>query len=314
MDIGAGMAPPSPPGCFSEVLFLKDFKQDDSLDKSTAGARMIGTLPKPFRPLPLKPRRLLKESNVTIALGFRTNDGVVIAADSQETISGYIKGNKGKVRLTLYSNGNALVFTGSGTSDYISTAIDKAGEDLHKIDNFTDIRYELEERLLAFFNKHIAPWAYFPESERPSVELLIGVSCRKGGHGLFHYSGTAFHSVGEKAIGSGVLLANGLISQLFSVADSVTQATKLAVYILSKSKKQVDGCGGFTSLMALKGKGDWLLTETKDVEQMEKECEELEGRSIKSLRNEIVNRPFEMLWHSEFMARKKALKSKTEPK
>jgi hypothetical protein len=67
---------------------------------------------------------------VTIAIRLCANDGILFAADSQETISGYIKGHVGKVRITLYNSGSVVSYAGAGTSDYIETAIDDASEGL----------------------------------------------------------------------------------------------------------------------------------------------------------------------------------------
>jgi hypothetical protein len=75
---------------------------------------MLATLPKPFRPPILKPRRLLKEIAVTIAVGFQCREGIVLCADSQETISGYIKLDQRKVRLQLSAPNRAVAIEGAG--------------------------------------------------------------------------------------------------------------------------------------------------------------------------------------------------------
>jgi 20S proteasome alpha/beta subunit len=58
---------------------------------------MISPFPKPriFRP---KPRRLQKRRAVTIVAGFKTIDGIVLCADTQETIGGISKRNVPKLR------------------------------------------------------------------------------------------------------------------------------------------------------------------------------------------------------------------------
>jgi hypothetical protein len=91
----------------------------------------------------------------------------------------------------------------------------------------------------------------FHETERPGVELIIAMSLRPSPSVLFHYFGTACHRVSQKAIGSGILLADGLLSDLSFGVTALEQSASLALYIISKVKNRVDGCGGFTDLIAL---------------------------------------------------------------
>jgi 20S proteasome alpha/beta subunit len=59
---------------------------------------------------------------MTIALGLRANDGIVLCADTQQTISGYIKTFNGKVHMTVYNDPRVVVaMARAGTEDYIAT-------------------------------------------------------------------------------------------------------------------------------------------------------------------------------------------------
>jgi 20S proteasome alpha/beta subunit len=266
-------------------------------------------IPKPpYHSSQSKPQRLPKEATVTIAIGLSCNEGIVIAADSQETVSGYIKSHRGKVHTIIFPGFTVLAFAGSGQSDYIDTAIEKAIDGLHDLKTIPEIQQALEENLLGFFDKHLARWAYFPENERPTVELLIGVSTAKGAFGLFHYGGTSFHRIDRKAIGVGVLLADSLISQYSS--ESVEELSSIAVYILSKVKKQVDTCGGFTDLVALRKGGDFALTNSSETEELEKELETLERESIKELKAGILARKPHLSWLSEVRKFKRSASQK----
>lgn len=244
---------------------------------------------------------------MTIAIGFCGNDGIVLASDSQKTITGYIKGEVGKTETVIFANRNAFCFVGAGDADYIKTATQKAMVGLEVAKTFPDIRRILEDNLLDFFDKHLARWAYFPDHERPTVELLVGVSMRSGPFGLFHYYGTSFHSVYQKAIGAGVLLADGLIEQFYKVGSTVEEASSIAVYIISKVKAQVDSCGGFTDLMAFKRNGDFALTDSGELETLEREMKKAEAESIKALQTEICKKTVALSWHSEHL-KKKAVK------
>jgi 20S proteasome alpha/beta subunit len=238
---------------------------------------------------------------MTIAIGLRSNDGIVLAADSQETLAGYIKGETGKIKTIIFASGTVLAIVGSGHSDYIETATEKVSDGIGELKNFPDIKNRLEENLLAFFDKHLAR---FPENERPAVDLLIGMSMRPSLFALFHYSGTAFYTVSQKAIGAGILLANGLLSDFASGELNVDESASIAVYILSKVKRRVDTCGGFTDLVALRTNGDFALTDWKPIEKLEDEFEGVERRMIGSLRKEITAIAVPLSWHSEHRKKK----------
>jgi 20S proteasome alpha/beta subunit len=45
-----------------------------------------------------KPRRPWRKSKMTIAAGFVCSDGIVLCADTQETITGYTKNSTEKIR------------------------------------------------------------------------------------------------------------------------------------------------------------------------------------------------------------------------
>jgi 20S proteasome alpha/beta subunit len=59
---------------------------------------------------------------VTIAIGLSCNEGIVLAADSQETIS-YLKQDVGKLRSVITEH-CIVSFAGAGWTDYINTAIE----------------------------------------------------------------------------------------------------------------------------------------------------------------------------------------------
>src|SRR5580700_3033622 len=87
--------------------------------------------PRPRSSVPPRPQRLPRGKKVTIAAAFICSDGVVMCADTQETIPGYTKVDVTKIRVNK-TNGYALLITGAGDSHLIETAgqaIEKAFED-----------------------------------------------------------------------------------------------------------------------------------------------------------------------------------------
>jgi 20S proteasome alpha/beta subunit len=264
---------------------------------------MIRPLPKPPFPQP-KPLRLLKEGKVTIAAGFRCNDGIVLCADSLHTISGYVKHHEGKID-TCAMEDFVIAIAGAGTTDYIRTAVETITRPGLEFIDLLQIEIALRDRMLEFFGRHLLPWSNFPESERPMVELLIAVTGKKKTqyHGLFHYAGTSFHRVYEKAIGAGILLADSLIAEhihsdrVHRNPQTLPQLCSLAVFILSKVKKHVDGCGGYTDLVILDKAGGVAFVDSGKIEELERVYQTLERKTLDELEASIVQQKLpDFLW------------------
>jgi 20S proteasome alpha/beta subunit len=253
---------------------------------------------KPSHPPFPKPRRLLKEVAVTVALGLSGEDGIVICCDSQETISGYIKLDNRKMHLSLMAPNRALAIAGAGTTDYIDTVAERISRNFPVTESMPEVRNFLEETLLDFFDKNLARWASFSEQERPSVELLIVVSLKEKVE-LFHYVGTILHQVDSKAIGAGVLLANDLIRQNYSRTDRCEGLAKTAIYVLRKVKKSVDTCGGFTDLVAMSSNGHVAILSTPEIEALENIYVQIEKDSVTKLLADIQGQTLPRLnWYN----------------
>jgi hypothetical protein len=253
---------------------------------------------------------------MTIALGLVANDGLVLCADTQKTISGYIKTFDGKVHTHLYPEPwIALAIAGAGIEDYIDTArqvlLDNFPEELKQRTGsiHSNIPVLLKERFLKFFDDHIARWAYFPERERPTVELLIGVTGKETHPRLFHCAGTSFHETSQKAIGDGVLLADQLLTQYGFGDYKVGQLGSLAVYILHRVKKGVDGCGGSTHVVGLRKGFDFALTDDKEIKEMERRFEELDKATDKTTAKAIFETPLGLSWQSDYRKKKQREKA-----
>ena len=263
--------------------------------KQVVGYSWHSTLTTP-RPRPF-PRRRTERRDVTIAAGFRCNEGVVICADTEITI-GDIRQHEGKITTSIYEGLSHIVsFAGAGWTDYIRTAIENAQEGLSECSGMKEIRAHLKEKLIQFFEGHLANWAYFPAAERPFVELLVGVTTKDGSFDLFYSSGTSFYSTWGKAIGSGIILANNLISEYRYGNESLDELCRLAVFIISRVKDQVIGCGGQTHLVALRKVADFAFVEDNDVERLESEIKKI-SKDAHTKFVEAINQchPLRLLW------------------
>lgn len=255
---------------------------------------------------------------MTIALGLVGNDGLVLGADMQRTIGGYTKTFDGKVPLILYNEHRiAISIAGAGTENYIETArrvlLDDFPEQLEKHQSMPlqdRIPYILKERFLMFFDDHMARWAYFPERERPTVELLIGVTGKGLYPQLYHCDGTAFHKTYRKAIGSGVIMADQLLLQYALHEKTIQNLSTIAIYILQRVKKGVDGCGGSTSLVALRKGFDFAITDHNQIVKMESDFDELDKSLDESTVKSICEKPYVPTWHTEYKKKPEERKQK----
>jgi 20S proteasome alpha/beta subunit len=236
---------------------------------------------------------------MTIAIGLVANDGIAICADTLQTI-GNLKTYDGKVDLHIFTDPHVVIaIAGSGNHDYIKTAKDEVLDEWPDCKNLKEVRDTLKQRLLSFFDEHLAKWAYFPEAERPTVELLIGVTGKNIPMTLFHYEGTSFHRTHTRAIGSGVLLADDMIHNYSSANYTVAQLSSLGIYIVSKVKRGVAGCGGSTHFMILRKGGDFAFTNDKEIKELEESFLEVEKSSDKTLVEAIIKKPLHLSWFSE---------------
>jgi hypothetical protein len=248
---------------------------------------------------------------MTIAIGFRSNDGILICADTELTV-GEVKNYEGKVDLTIfYEKGDTnsqyrlcFAIAGAGDMDYIATARTKLMADFPECQNHKEMAAELERRWLEFFNDHLAPWAYFPADDRPHVELLIGVSGTTVQPRLYHCVGTAFHETTEKAIGSGIILAGDMLSRYAMGNRTVYDNLVIATYIIAKVKRGVQHCGGSTHLTALRKGGDFAFSEKSDIDKLERDLLESEKSADKELVKSLLMKKLPLSWMSEHKAKK----------
>jgi 20S proteasome alpha/beta subunit len=227
---------------------------------------------KPHCELRPKSRRFPIGKLMTIAAGFYCTDGLVLCADTQETIVGYSKVNTQKMTQVSTEFYN-VVFTGAGDSGLIDMTVQLMDQALtsRKPSAGWEIEKVLRDSLIGTFNAHIAPWSQFPAEDRPAVpDLLIGLQFPTAAL-LYRASGTTFRSVREsQCVGTGVVLANSLIAKLFDYQMSIAQGWLIALYILHQAKTWVDGCGGNSDILLLSN-SDRKITRipTADVTQME---------------------------------------------
>ena len=215
------------------------------------------------------------EKRVTIAAGFVCMDGVVLCADTQETIPGYTKNKTQKINMYMEQHFTVAI-TGAGDSEMIEALsqhlISAATSKFTFSDRFYGHKAKLlmEGALVDFFTRFLLP---YPHHERPPVELLVAVQSFQNRY-LYKASGNILRSLdpgvseGAACIGSGALLAKSLMERLYNPFLELADLVTIACYVTYQAKRWVDGCGGNTDLYVMTDKYR-MGVRSDDIEAME---------------------------------------------
>jgi len=220
---------------------------------------------------------------MTIALGIICDTGIVVAADTEESIPGLMKREQEKIQVlltrygaTLYPPGGVadvtirfhsdvrspktnppetdIAVAGAGSSGYIDALIPRLTSVFQQNEWVTDdieLRTRTEIVIRRFYKEHIIPFAAYPPGERPEVEMLLAYQ-RAGIRRILVSEKTAVRSVqqGEVvAVGAGAFFAKMLLRPFhLSRGLDLRTAQLLAAYTVFRVKEFIDGCGKYTSM------------------------------------------------------------------
>ncbi|MGA2903246.1 MAG: hypothetical protein ABSD98_05425 [Candidatus Korobacteraceae bacterium] len=184
---------------------------------------------------------------MTIAIGILATDGIVIAADREES-DGYLKHDRGKIFQTFRgrtpTGSIALTGAGDGPSlDGVCNLLANTFSAEH------DIGSDAAEKALVdahrkYYEETILPFSLQPQLERPDYSLVIGcVGGGLAGSRLFRTSKLGFNSSGDyEAVGVGESVANTWLNKLYDRLP-IRHAVKLAAYVIYQVKASVGSCG-----------------------------------------------------------------------
>jgi hypothetical protein len=217
-----------------------------------------------LKPLSLqKSKRLPERKAVTIIAGFSCPEGVVVCADTQETVEGISKKHVTKVKVEpsfmklheLVTGSNlAVVFAGSGEgpfTDMLTRKVWDAAKDA-SASTLTEVCEEMEDEIKEVYREYKD---IFPRGECPDVELIYGLKMN-GESRLFYARGPVVNQVDKYCSGGiGYYMADFLASRMPNT-PTLHQAVILAAYILFQAKEHVDGCGGESHIGILRNNGE----------------------------------------------------------
>lgn len=221
---------------------------------------------------------------MTIAIGLIAQDGLVLAADTQETIQGLWKNDQGKI----LSAGHSIIgpipdvgycaISGAGGGEYIDALARQMMERFlanPPVATHAEAQTAFAPVLEDFHAKHILPFGHYPRDDRPHLRLVIGCHFHLRGSMLFVTEENVLLPSGPyQAIGIGAMLAHTLLARLYRLPMlSVWETAMLASYVMYHVKDAIDGCGKSTDITIVGRHGQvWLRRqETELLEQAMRE-------------------------------------------
>jgi 20S proteasome alpha/beta subunit len=241
---------------------------------------------------------------VTIAAGLLCQDGFVICADTEETITNERKYKTDKITLVqeygsqsinarytfpavasvtpqVDSNEQkhhwSIAVTGSGHSDWVQAYTQGMSRDVFsKIsEKPTCAAFEslLKDYTQYFFDKYLKNYAENPD-QRPQVCMLIALmfSHVGGGREIYRINDNLvikgeWHT--HVSVGAGAPMFQHLADDLIKGSLRMKQSASIAAYIMNRVKADVPGCGGNTHMVMLGNDGNVETIPTRRIKELE---------------------------------------------
>src|SRR6185437_14461788 len=199
---------------------------------------------------------------VTMIAGFRCQDGIVVCADTQETL-GSAKRNVPKLELTngptwsaerneLINHDLALALCGAGHGPFVDKVASRAWDALRGV---ADIQEASEAVELMIKQTYQEFGQIYQPGSFPEAELIYGITI--GGQSrLFQACGPLVLERSYASSGIGHYLADFLAERMGANGEhgclTTRECVAIAAYILFQAKEHVEGCGGNSHIAVLR--------------------------------------------------------------
>jgi 20S proteasome alpha/beta subunit len=184
---------------------------------------------------------------MTIAAGYLCNGGIILSADTQETIQGYVKTSTEKI--TVFEGSTYTVaFAGSGNNGVqIDMIVQEICDELETEEPPSMIGFKA---LLHGVLDRLLPQPYFPK-DSADVELLLAIR-ENGQVHLFSVHDNVFAEMKEfECIGASVVTGRSIFQRYYRHDHTLIESYIVAAYVLHHAKRWVDGCGGKSDIFLL---------------------------------------------------------------
>jgi 20S proteasome alpha/beta subunit len=196
---------------------------------------------------------------MTIAIGLLTEDGIIMAADTEESTATQ-KANVSK--FIWCSDGtlpHGMIVSGAGPDFHIESVAELMRDEFSQLSSTSSIDLAiLKQRLRAclsdYYRDRVLCWPSAGEREDNDFALLIGITSRKGQNALWVTRQNTLRDVDRySAVGIGAQYAKVLLRQKIVDAPRKSSAMPIAIDVVRLVKRDIPGCGKDTELMLLAG-------------------------------------------------------------
>lgn len=243
---------------------------------------------------------------MTIIAGFRCQDGIVVCADTQETM-GDAKKNVQKLQFhsgpfyddekqAMINADLAVAFAGAGHGPFVDKIVGRAWNSVRAVSDIWEAADAIEAVIKSTYEEF---GSIYQTGNCPHAELVYGI--KMGCHSrLFHAYGPIVNEKDYVSSGIGYYLADFLSGRMYGAHLTTRQCVILAAYILYQTKEHVEGCGGESQIVVLRNAEPSGNVECKLVDEVteflklaDKELGELLLSSANfSEPNELVDKQF----------------------
>jgi len=207
------------------------------------------------------------ESPMTIIVGIICCDGVVLAADSQETYSRGVQIKRlgfEKIHPLFENESVRVVMAGSGEGPFISRAAELLEQKLQGsllLTSPRDIADLAEDALTEINRRYVVERASKlslanDAVREPSLALMVGIywkGTKSEDFSIFTIfpDGIAEKETGYASLGSGSAYAEYLLARMYREGLTTEQGCKIAAYVIEQVKEVEPNCGGPTYLTVI---------------------------------------------------------------
>ncbi|MGA7792169.1 MAG: hypothetical protein WCA19_03965 [Candidatus Acidiferrales bacterium] len=206
---------------------------------------------------------------MTIAAAFNCPEGLVLCADSQETVGDFLKRSEPKI--VVKANGclesgeidePRAVFACAGDGPFIDMTVEKLWRQMGRTrPTHGDMIDAMEDELIRIHQRY---WPLYPERERPMLQMLVGLYAPEDSPTLWKVDGPIVTEVKTyDCIGYGLSLGKYIGDRLFTTKMETSEAALLAIYLLEQAKNAVQYCGGESHVIMMPLPG-WICRLSQD--------------------------------------------------
>lgn len=206
---------------------------------------------------------------MTIAVGILASDGVLVAADTEESYGQVAKAETTKIK-EIEGGGRHLVVAGAGMGFHIDAFIQHLEYDV--VPNSrkwtAGPRLAIQAALSGFYQDQVLPFVAYGKDERPDFDLIIGYHDSRSTCLLQTSKMSVLQMEHSAAVGAGSHVASRVLYRLGTNAATgpddpftLREAAFLAAHAILQAKESVPGCGKNTETVALRHDGHLVTVE-----------------------------------------------------